>query len=335
MARRLPDMLQRVLDFFEDAPVAAPSAPSPAVAPLSSQPVEPLSPHVDALSQPAEPLSQVLPPPQFHHPRARRRILLGHTEVAYAFARSRRRTIGMAIGPEGLEVRAPRWVGLGEVESALREKADWIVRKLQESFERQTQLGAARIRWQDGCEVPYLGGVLRVVLDSGVALRHGSAQYEASAAGSDTEAHASGMPAGHMPGASAVLRIGLPLAADEVQIREAVQAWLMKQARALFIARLNHYAPLLGVRWDKLSLSNAATRWGSAGRDREGRAAIRLNWRLIHHTHEVIDYVVAHELSHLRVMDHSPRFWDTVGSVMPDYAERRRVLRDQPLVPWS
>lgn len=324
MARRLPDMLQRVLDFFEDASVAAPRVPS--------QPVAPLSPHVEALSQPAEPLSQVLPPPQFHHPRARRRILLGQTEVAYAFARSRRRTIGMAIGPEGLEVRAPRWVGVAEVESALREKADWIVRKLQESFERQTQLGAARIRWQDGCEVPYLGGVLRVVLDSGVALRRGSAQYEASAAGTDTDAHAH---ASGKPAASAVLRIGLPLAADEVQIREAVQAWLMKQARALFIARLDHYAPLLGVRWDKLSLSNAATRWGSAGRDREGRAAIRLNWRLIHHTREVIDYVVAHELSHLRVMDHSPRFWDTVGSVMPDYAECRRVLRDQPLVPWS
>jgi predicted metal-dependent hydrolase len=49
----------------------------------------------------------------------------------------------------------------------------------------------------------------------------------------------------------------------------------------------------------------------------------------------VIDYVVAHELSHLRVMDHSPRFWDTVHSVMPDYAQRRRVLKDELLPPWQ
>jgi predicted metal-dependent hydrolase len=56
---------------------------------------------------------------------------------------------------------------------------------------------------------------------------------------------------------------------------------------------------------------------------------------LIHHKLDVIDYVVAHELSHLRVMDHSPQFWDTVKSVMPDYPERRRVLRDEPLAPWG
>jgi predicted metal-dependent hydrolase len=60
-----------------------------------------------------------------------------------------------------------------------------------------------------------------------------------------------------------------------------------------------------------------------------------LNWRLIHHKLDVIDYVVAHELSHLRVMDHSPQFWDTVKSVMPDYPARRRVLRDEPLAPWG
>jgi predicted metal-dependent hydrolase len=105
----------------------------------------------------------------------------------------------------------------------------------------------------------------------------------------------------------------------------------MRQAKALFVERLNHFAPQLGVHWQRVSLSSAATRWGSAGAD----GAIRLNWRLIHHKLEVIDYVVAHELSHLRVMDHSPRFWETVQSVMPDYAQRRRVLKDEPLPPWS
>ena len=66
-------------------------------------------------------------------------------------------------------------------------------------------------------------------------------------------------------------------------------------------------------------LSNAGTRWGTAHSD----GLIRLNWRLIHFRLPVIDYVVAHELSHLRVMDHSPRFWDTVGTVVPDYAQLR------------
>ena len=262
---------------------------------------------------PSEPLGQVLPKAHYAHPRATRRIQLGTTDVAYAFRRGKRRTIGMAIGPDGLEVSAPRWVTLGEVESALHEKADWIARKLVEMQERQQQLGAARIVWADGVVLPYLGDQLKVVLDSSSTLKKNSAQFEPSVAGTHT------------------LRLGLPLNAEPQQIRDAVQAWLMRQAKVLFVERLNHYAPQLGVQWQRVSLSSAATRWGSAS----ANGAIRLNWRLVHHKRDVIDYVVAHELSHLRVMDHSPRFWETVQSIMPDYAQRRRVLKDEPLPPWS
>jgi len=84
------------------------------------------------------------------------------------------------------------------------------------------------------------------------------------------------------------------------------------------------------VEWKKLSLSNAGTRWGSARVD----GAIRLNWRLIHLSPSEIDYVVAHELSHLRVMNHSAQFWETVRSVMPDYAQRRQRLKTESLPAW-
>jgi predicted metal-dependent hydrolase len=273
----------------------------------------PATPALHGPHLPSEPLGQVLPKAHYAHPRATRRIQLGTTDVAYAFRRGKRRTIGMAIGPDGLEVSAPRWVTLGEVESALHEKADWIARKLVEMQERQQQLGAARIVWADGVVLPYLGEQLQVVLDSSSTLKKNSAQFESS----ETGIH--------------ILRLGLPLNAEPPQIRDAVQAWLMRQAKALFVERLNHYAPQLGVQWQRVSLSSAATRWGSAS----ANGAIRLNWRLVHHKRDVIDYVVAHELSHLRVMDHSPRFWETVQSVMPDYAQRRRILKDEPLPPWS
>ena len=62
--------------------------------------------------------------------------------------------------------------------------------------------------------------------------------------------------------------------------------------------------------------------------------SIRLNWRLVHFRQTVIDYVVVHELSHLRVMDHSPRFWETVRTVVPDYAQLRGQLKDEALPPW-
>ena len=77
-------------------------------------------------------------------------------------------------------------------------------------------------------------------------------------------------------------------------------------------------------------MSSANTRWGSAKAD----GSIRLNWRLLHYRPAIIDYVVAHELAHLRVMDHSPRFWDTVATVVPDYAQLRSRLRDEPAPLW-
>jgi predicted metal-dependent hydrolase len=84
------------------------------------------------------------------------------------------------------------------------------------------------------------------------------------------------------------------------------------------------FALRLGVRVRRVALSSAATRWGSANAD----GSIRLNWRLVHFGLAVIDYVVAHELAHLREMNHSPAFWDVVRSVLPDYEHSRLALRD-------
>jgi predicted metal-dependent hydrolase len=299
--------IQRVLDLFDTTPPLA--GGSNLANPNKSQ----------SLANPGRPgelLSQALPLAQFAHPRASRRIALATCDVAYAFRRAKRRTIGMVIGPDGLEVSAPRWVTVGEIESTLHEKADWIVRKLVEMQEHQRRLGEARIQWRDGVVLRYLGASLKVVLDSSATLKKNSAQLETLESESP---------------ASFVLRIGLPITASPEQIRDATQAWLMRRAKELFAERLDYYAPRLGVAWKRLSLSSASTRWGTASAD----GAIRLNWRLIHHKLDVIDYVVAHELSHLKVMDHSPQFWDTVKSVMPDYPERRRVLRDEPLAPWG
>ena len=105
----------------------------------------------------------------------------------------------------------------------------------------------------------------------------------------------------------------------------------MRQAQAHFTARLNHFAPLLGVQWRSLRLSSAQTRWGTAKSD----GSIRLNWRLLHHRPAVIDYVVAHELAHLRVMNHSPDFWRTVATVVPNHAALRRTLYDEPVPRWE
>jgi predicted metal-dependent hydrolase len=257
----------------------------------------------------AQALGQAIAPAHFAHPRANREIRLAHAVVAYRFERAKRRTIGFVVGPDGLAVRAPKWTPVFEVEAALREKAPWIIRKLGETRERHHRREEARITWCDGAVFPYLGDDVTVVLDSAHTFAAVGAQLD-----SDT----------------ATLRVGLPKTATPEQIRDAVQAWLMRQAKAYFTLRLDHFASLLQVQWVRLSLSNAGTRWGSARVD----GSIRLNWRLIHFRPSVVDYVVAHELSHLQVMDHSPRFWDTVRAVVPDYATLRAQLKDDSAPRW-
>jgi predicted metal-dependent hydrolase len=239
----------------------------------------------------------------FRHPRASRELRLGQTLIAYEFKRGKRRSIGFSVGVDGLAVRAPKWVTLADVDAAVQDKSAWILRKLQESRERHARLVAREIVWCDGADIPFLARQVTLRLDPEHRF----------------------CPAGAAQLVDGALSLGLPLAASSEQIRDAAQAWLMGEARALFCQRLDHFAPLLGVQWKKLSLSNAGTRWGSARLD----GSIRLNWRLIHLQPSVIDYVVAHELSHLRVMDHSPRFWDTVRTVVPEYAALRKQLKEE------
>ena len=262
---------------------------------------------------PASPVA-VAPRPAFRHPAADREIELDGHLVGYALRRARRRSIGMVVGVEGLSVSAPRWVGVAAVEQALREKATWIVRKLDEQRRRADRLQAARVQWRDGAAIPFLGEPVVVVLDPRVA----GAVLDAG----------EGQPQGALAGvARRMLRIGLPHDAQPAQIRDAVSGWLQRQARRIFEERLGLFAARLGVRWTRLTLSSAQTRWGSASAD----GAIRLNWRLVHFAMPTIDYVVAHELAHLREMNHGPRFWDVVRSVLPDYRERRGALRDDLL----
>lgn len=296
---------QLLLDLF-DEPKPAP-APVPAAAPAVSA----------VPSPPAVRLDQVLAPHAFRHPEANREALLGEVRVGYHFRRVKRRNIGFMVGPEGLTVSAPRWVPLAEVDAAVQNKARWIVGKLEQARERAGRIEAARIEWRDGATFPFLGEEVIVVLDP----RHA---FSETGAVLNTDAQA-------LPGVPRLtLHVGLAQNAQPSQVRDAVQAWLMRQAKRLFTERLDHYAPLLGVQWRRLSLSSAGTLWGTARQD----GSIRLNWRLVHFRLPVIDYVVAHELSHLRVMDHSPRFWDTVRSVVPDYAQLRGQLKDEALPTW-
>ncbi len=330
--------LQLTLDLFSEALSPSKKEPNQPLAQQSTaqSAAELIAVEVLAVAPaPAEPIASVMRPAAFAHPRANREARLQTSIVAFELKRGKRKTFGFSVGADGLTVSAPRWVPLYEIDKAVQEKSLWIVKKLQEARERHSKLESNRIEWKDGTLIPFMGEQVIVVIDprhlynsSGVATPTRGTRA-AGQAQLHSDAHAANAS---LPGVPRLtLHISLPQDAAPERIRDAVQAWLMRQAKRIFEERLNLYAPQLKVQWTKLSLSSAGTRWGTAKSD----GSIRLNWRLVHFRMSVIDYVVVHELSHLRVMDHSPRFWSTVESIMPDYAALRGQLKDDALPRWD
>jgi predicted metal-dependent hydrolase len=247
----------------------------------------------------AEPLPLVSAPVGGVAPK--RRLHIANHILEFTLQRSKRRTIGFLIDEDGLRVTAPRWVSVTEIEAAIRDKQRWILAKLTERNERNARRLQPALQWRDGASLPYCGNplTLRVMTAQQSGIRFDEARAE--------------------------LIVGLPADATEQQIKDRVQGWLQLEAKRLFAERLPIYADKLGVVYRSFALSSATTQWGSCSAD--GR--LRLNWRLIHFSLPLIDYVIAHELSHLREMNHSPRFWATVQSIFPEFESAKKALREQ------
>lgn len=236
-----------------------------------------------------------------------RRIALGNEIIDYRLLRVRRRSIGLQINEHGLSVRAPRWITLREIEAAIAQNKRWIFTKQVEWRQWQEQHRRSTTRCIDGGTVQYLGRVVTLRLDA--------------AAGATT-----------FDGDAGEIRLALPANVAEAEMRQTLQSWLQNQARCILEQRLERFVERIdacpssleaGARFAGWRLSSARTQWGSCSHD--GR--IRLNWRLVHFSLPIIDYVIAHELAHLRELNHSARFWSEVAQLLPGFEAARDQIK--------
>ena len=200
----------------------------------------------------------------------------------------------MLIDQGGLTVRAPPWVTLREIELALSERADWVVRTLVEWQGRDRE--ALPAEWREGAALLYQGRPLTLALFT--ARRHAIAADLLH------------------------LTVRHPNPSDEEQIGAYVGRWLKEQALALLAPRVEHFASRVTTSPPTVKLSSARTQWGTCNHKGE----IRLNWRLVQLPPRIADYVVAHEVAHLIELNHSPRFWALVEALLPGHAAARREL---------
>lgn len=271
-----------------------------------------LFPHPnEQAAKPSPAVSQVKPAPfQFAPPAVLplgtqwHTVVLNQVELGYLLKRSKRKTVGLSVNDNGLQITAPTWVSATQLESVLQKKAAWIFTKLRQLEERQALLSVKKIAWQDGDCLPYLGQ--SIVLQRNAVLSNTVFQ------GNDLA-----------PQDGNILYLPLRSEADSAQMRDLTQSWLQQQARRYFELRLAHYLEKGELSMQRLRLAAPAKRWGSCNSD----GTIMLNWRLIHFPPPIIDYVVAHEVAHLKEMNHSRAFWDVVEFLLPDYHHARAQLR--------
>ena len=283
------------------------TSPVWSVPPSSGKP-PPLSPYIAPPTAPAAPPPetavpvkprQVAPPPP-EPTSAKRQLMVGEFILEYELRRSTRRSIGFMIDDDGLRVTAPKRVTITEIDNAIRTKQHWILDKLRERRERRAaRLQKPPVEWIDGAQIPYLGADITLRLLVG------------------------GRNRSSFNPATRELSMVLVPGATETLLKERVKSWYQQEAKVLFEQRLDLYAARLGVSYSSFGLSSAGTRWGSCTVERK----IRLNWKLIHFSLPLIDYVVAHELAHTLEMNHSADFWNTVGRIYPEYDEAKNLLR--------
>jgi predicted metal-dependent hydrolase len=221
-----------------------------------------------------------------------RRLALGAGDVEYLLVRRRgRRGVGLKVDETGLTVSAPATMAVSRIEALVRESERWILRKIAEWSMRQVP----PVEWRDGAPLYFLGEVVTLRLAQGT---RSGAQLVAGE-----------------------LRVASRDASAE-EIRRVVVRWYKRAAREWLAERTRHLALRANIEPPGFRVSSAMARWGSCNSRRE----VRLAWRLVKAPLNLIDYVICHELAHLRHMNHSRAFWAEVARQCPDYARLRAEL---------
>ncbi|MES2502659.1 MAG: SprT family zinc-dependent metalloprotease [Pseudomonadota bacterium] len=214
--------------------------------------------------------------------------------ISYLLEHRPRRTVGLKITADGLVVHAPKRIFAFQLNQILQEKSGWILSKLQARAASQVDT----IEWIDGEHLLYLGQDIQLTIVK-------NSNNKALVLDANT------------------LLMATPTPDNHTLVHRKVVHWYQKQAMADFGRRLTILAAKLGVPTPPLTLSNAKSRWGSCN----SRGEVRLNWRLLQAPPSIINYVICHELAHLKQMNHSAKFWAVVESLFPDYKQAEKALK--------
>ncbi len=238
-------------------------------------------------------------------------VAFGDSRIAYSILRSARRhkTVEITVARRGeVVVAAPLRTSVERIEAIVKRRAAWILRHggLAErgpGGRGPGKPGLAERRFVSGESLPYLGRRVRLFVretpEDGVDVRFHHWQFEVR------------------------LSRALPPHERSAAVEAAFTRWYRQRATELVAGRVERFAPLLGATPSRVLVRDQRRRWGSCSPD----GVLRFNWRVVMAPPALLDYVVIHELAHLRLRAHGPRYWALVATAAPDYRERRQRLK--------
>ena len=229
-------------------------------------------------------------------------LLVGSTAIFYRLRRSARaRRLRLTVQADGVEVVAPLRLREPEIVRFVEQHRDWVMDKVSR-LRRTLAAHPGQIRLSDGGLIPYRGRP--------VELRIGPAS------GGRTIVR-------YQDGFEVELPERVPDEEREWWIEAALGRWLRREARLDALRLIERHGPPHHLLPKGLRIKDQQRIWGSCS----ARGRINLNWRLILAPEPVFEYVVVHELCHLRVRNHQREFWQLVAQVLPDFAPQRHWLR--------
>lgn len=213
--------------------------------------------------------------------------------IHYELIRSRRRSVAIAVDADGrIIVRAPLRLARRDIDTLVQTKRAWIEEK-QELSRRRAQLHPRR-EPAAGEQLLYLGQPLLLVFSDGIRRPE---RLQST--------------------------LALPRA-QQGRAAQAVQAWYRQAALEHLRQRVEHFSRACAIPYASVGVTAARRRWGSCS----GAGRLNFAWRLILCPPDVVDYVVVHELCHIRELNHSPAFWAQVRAILPDYERQLKWLKD-------
>lgn len=218
--------------------------------------------------------------------------------INYKVIKSKRKTISIIIHPtKEVIVRAPKQISSDQIRNIVESKGDWIVKKLSDMPD---VIIPVEKDYTEGDKILYRGKeyIIKVIKAVGTSR------------------------------SSIVLRdkeiVVARKANEKKRVQELLLEWYKDNARSLVKERIAYYMPQINKPIGTIRIKNQRRRWGSCS----SKGNLNFNWKIVMMPDDMLDYIIVHELCHLKHLNHSKLFWESVKKILPDYKVREQWIKE-------